>query len=334
MIFAMQKTLRVEMSTKTLFLALLIIGGLFLVWFMRDIVFSLFIAFIIASVVKPIATRLEKKHIPKRITASVVALLLLSLVIGAIVWMVPLFLHETAILSKQLPNMIEEIYPPAMSYIDISSFSSYLPNLTNQAIDIVQSFFSNAIFITTTLFFSIYFVTEEAFLVRSLNRYLGEKKTTMFMEAKEKIEKRMASWMVGELVLMLLIGVMTYAGLLLMGVKYALPLAIIAGALEIVPNIGPIIATIPALIVALTQNYLLLVFVLALYIIVQQLENNLIVPLVMKKAIGMNPLISLISLLIGGRFAGPIGILLAIPTALMIESIFLNLTPSNNEKDR
>ena len=91
--------------------------------------------------------------------------------------------------------------------------------------------------------------------------------------------------------------------------------------LEIIPIIGPIISAVPSVLVALTVSPGLALAVIALYIIVQQLENNLIVPAVMRQAVGLPPLASLLALMIGGRLAGTIGIVLAVPMLLVIQTL-------------
>ena len=140
----------------------------------------------------------------------------------------------------------------------------------------------------------------------------------------------MSAWFWGELVLMTVVGVMTFIGLNLIGLKYILPLSIVAGFLEAIPTIGPVISVIPAIFVALGQNYFLLVPTIALYFIIQQLENNLIVPFVMKKAVGLNPIIALIALFVGGKIGGVLGTFLDIPTTLFIETILIEAIQRRN----
>lgn len=138
----------------------------------------------------------------------------------------------------------------------------------------------------------------------------------------------MSSWFWGEIVLMTIVGVFTYIGLVFIGVPYALPLAVFAGLLEIVPNIGPIISAIPAVIIGFSQSYFAGFSAMALYIIVQQLENSVIVPAIMKKAVGLNPVLTLVALLLGGRIGGMLGVLLSIPILLFAETLLREYIPS------
>jgi predicted PurR-regulated permease PerM len=117
---------------------------------------------------------------------------------------------------------------------------------------------------------------------------------------------------------MLIIGVMSYIGLRLLGIEFALPLAILAGILEIVPNIGPVLSAIPAILAGLVISPLMGLAVAALYFLVQQLENTLIVPQIMAREIGVRPLVVIISLAIGVELGGFIGVVLAIPFMLLL----------------
>lgn len=122
---------------------------------------------------------------------------------------------------------------------------------------------------------------------------------------------------------MTIVGVITYIGLTIIGMKYAVALAVLAGLLEVVPNLGPIISTIPAALIGFSISYVLGLSNIALYFIVQQVENNLIVPLVVKKVVGLHPIITLMALMIGGKLAGVLGVLLAVPTTIFVETILI-----------
>ena len=117
---------------------------------------------------------------------------------------------------------------------------------------------------------------------------------------------------------MSIIGVLIYIGLRLLGIPYALPLAIFAGILEAVPNIGPVISAIPGVVIALTISPVMGLAAAALYFLVQQLENSVVVPKVMQKATGVNPLITILSLAIGFQLAGPLGAILAVPIVIVV----------------
>jgi predicted PurR-regulated permease PerM len=135
------------------------------------------------------------------------------------------------------------------------------------------------------------------------------------MQIISKIQKKMGLWVLGQLILSLSIFALTFIALMILGVKYALVLALLAGLFEVVPYIGPILSAIPAFFFALIQSPALAVGVVVLYILIQKIEGYVLVPKVMQKAVGASPLVILLSLLIGFKLAGIVGLLLAVPVA-------------------
>ena len=114
-----------------------------------------------------------------------------------------------------------------------------------------------------------------------------------------------------------IIGLLSYIGLTVLGIPYALPLSLIAGVLEVIPVIGPIISAIPAILIAVVFSPFLGLGVAALYFVIQQLENHLIVPQVMKRAVGLNPLVVILAIAIGSKLLGLAGALLAVTLAVV-----------------
>ena len=135
----------------------------------------------------------------------------------------------------------------------------------------------------------------------------------------------MSGWFWGEIILMIVVGTMIYVGLSIIGMKYALALAVLAGLFEVIPNLGPITSSIPAILIGLSYSPIFGLYCAILYLVIQQLENNLIVPIVMKKATGLHPIVTLIVMVIGGKLAGIMGVILAIPTAIFIETILIEV---------
>lgn len=164
-----------------------------------------------------------------------------------------------------------------------------------------------------------------------LSRFLEDSYVKRITDVFDKAEARMGAWVRGQLFLMTLIGFMTYIGLVFLGVPYAFPLAIIAGILEIVPIIGPVVSSIPAIFVSFSVAPVLGLAVIGLYIIVQQAENNIVVPLVMRKAVGLNPIVTLIAITVGGKLGGLLGMLLAVPAALVVETVLMELLKLQNK---
>jgi len=298
----------------------------------RDLIFSLFIAFIIMSALKPVVSFLEKRKIPRFLAVILVYLLALS-TFGYLLFIIfPPLIKESGIFFKQLPVIIGGLSPETSGIFNFDSIGKNVPNLTTIFFNFVRGTFSNVIFVITTIFFGLYFLLEEGFIKKILINFFKETEAQVVVDIFDKAEKRMSAWVWGELVLMTVVGLLTFFGLSLIGMKFAIALAVLAGLLEIIPNIGPIISAIPAILIGLSQSYFLGFVNLILYIFVQQLENNLIVPLVMKKTVGLSPIVTLSALIIGGKLAGTLGIILAIPTTLFIETVLMEIIKTKNPK--
>lgn len=294
---------------------------LYLVWWIKDIVFSLLIAFIIMSALQPGVSYLVARKTPRPLAVGIVFALFLLFFISLFSLIIPPIIIETTNLIRILPQIMETTIPYIQTFPALDNIFSYFPSVTNNVFGVVTAFFTNTLFVMTTLFFSLYFLLEENLTGKVLHHYLPKKTADRLLATLKKAEHRMSSWFWGELTLMTVVGVLTYIGLTLVGVKYALPLAVFAGLLEVVPNIGPIISAVPAMVIGFSQSYFAGFSTLSLYIIVQQLENNLIVPMIMRRAVGINPIITLLALLVGGRLGGVLGVLLAVPAYLFIETI-------------
>jgi len=317
----MKNTPPLSINPWSIALFVLIPLGFYFIWAVRDVLFSLLIAFIIMSALRPGVKFLVSKKIPRGLAVGIIFASFVLFFLTLISLIIPPIVYETANLIRTLPLTLETLAPGLTDFVDLSNIPSVVPNVTNNVFGFVTAIFSNALFVMATLFFGLYFLIEENLIDKFFRRYLSSERATRVSKMLAQAESRMSSWFWGEIVLMTVVGVLTYIGLVLIGVKYALPLAVLAGLLEVVPNIGPVISAIPAVIIGFGASSFAGFASLSLYVIVQQLENNLIVPMIMKRAVGLNPIFTLLALLIGGRFGGVLGILLAIPLLLFIETI-------------
>ncbi|MEK7109700.1 MAG: AI-2E family transporter [Patescibacteria group bacterium] len=314
---------KIEISSKTIIFTIGFILFLGVIWLIKDLIFSLFIAFIIAGALRQPVDFLETKKIHRSIGSFIVYFIFIFVIFYLFALIIPPLAGEIIILFKNLPNIINKVLPTLSSNFNLNFLSNNIPSLANETINLIKSAFSNVIFVTSTLFFGFYFLLEKNLAQRLLGNFFDDMELNKISLISERAQKRMSSWFWGEIILMIVVGTMTYIGLSIIGVKYVLALAVLAGLLEIIPNLGPIISSIPAILIGFSNLPILGVYCAILYLIVQQLENNLIVPIVMKKATGLHPIVTLIAMVIGGKVAGIMGVLLAIPSTIFIETILI-----------
>ena len=168
-----QKTYRVEVSAKTIIFTVTLILILALLWALKNLLLSLFVAFIIMSAVRPLISFFVRKGIPRRLAVFGIFIAIIFFFIFILVWVIPPFVQETTLLIKHLPAMIKSINPAVIGYINIDSLSQYAPNITNQIFGVVRVVFSNIMFVVTTLFFSFYLTLEEGFIKNTLSYFLN-----------------------------------------------------------------------------------------------------------------------------------------------------------------
>lgn len=314
-------TQRIEISYKTVVFTVFFLLFLKFVWIIRELIYSLLLAFIFMSALKPSVARLVRYKLPRPLSAFLVVMTTLLTVLFLFGFLVPPIISESFVFARDLPALLMQSFPFLKPYLSASSAIQFLPNITQNALKVLSSIFSNVMFVISIFFFTFYFLLEDKFIESFLAKFLDDKVHRKVVEVLEKAEIRMGAWMRGELILMTSIGLLTYIGLSIIGIPFALSLAFLAGVLEIVPMIGPILSAIPAFIVAASSSLVLGTGTLVLYLIIQQLENNLIVPYVMNKAVGIHPITTLIALSIGGTLGGILGAILAVPVALIIETV-------------
>jgi predicted PurR-regulated permease PerM len=321
---------KIHISLKTILLFFAVPLALLTLWEIRGILIALVISVILMSAIAPWVDSFEKRTKLPKVVAMLAIYLSVFLVLAFVIWgVVPPLISQTRDLFGNLPFLIGE----AVRILGLAVEEDQAQFVTQRAISFFEDqfgqFFANVVQVTLDIFsgilnffavavFSFYLLLEREKVKNSLHFLFPHLKKAKVNHLADKVEEKLGAWLRGQLFLSVIVGLMTWLGLTILGVKFALPLAIIAGVLEIVPMIGPIIAAVPAIIVALVQDPVLALGVAALYLLVQQAENNLIVPKVMERAVGMSPLLVILSLMIGGRLFGVLGALLAVPLTSVI----------------
>ncbi len=322
-----------DIPVSTIFRIILILLGLVFLYLIRDIVLIIVVAVIIAAAVSSPVNWLQRRKVPRVLGVIFIYLLLLLLLALVIALIFPPLATQVKQLTQVFPGFMEKIGLNFKEFwIDYQAdenLQSILNNIGNKIGEATSSVFGTIIDLFGGLFsaavilvISFYLAVQEKGIKRFFVSLTPNGHQSYLSDLIDRIEVRIGGWLRGQLILMVIIGVMTYIGLRLLGVKYALTLALIAGILEIIPYLGPILAAIPAVILAFVQSPVLALLAIALYIVIQQIENYVVYPQVMKKAVGLNPIIIIIVMLIGAKLAGILGIILSVPLAASVSEFF------------
>lgn len=312
---------KIEISYRTIVFTTFFLIFLAFLWQIKQIIIGLFVALILMAAINPAIDRMEKMKIPRVLGIILIYILILALVGLIIAGVIPPLVDQTSTLIANAPKFIEDLGIPNIDQRIIESQIQQLGSIPANLVKVSVEILTNIVAIAALLVITFYLLLER----KNLNRYLhilfggdGERKAERFID---EIEKKIGSWVRAQFSSMVIIGMMSYFGLRLLGIDFALPLALLAGLLEIVPNIGPVIASIPAILAGLAISPLMALAVAALYFLIQQIESSFIYPQIVAREVGVNPLITIISLVVGFKLGGILGAILAIPFVLLIQVI-------------
>ena len=306
---------KIEISHRTIVFTILLLVGIWFVWQIRQVLLVIFVALLLATALRPAVDRLTTIKIPRIVAILFVYFILIGGFVGILVAIIPPLVDQTTALAAHLPEYLTNI---GIQGID-KNIASQLANLGAIPANVLRfatSLFSNLIAVFGVLILSFYLLLERGNIDSRLVALFGQEsgRAKAFLD---KLEEQLGGWVRGELILMVIIGVATYIGLRLLNIYFALPLALLAGILEIVPGVGPWVAGIPAVIIGFTISPFMGLVVFALYFIIQQIENMFIVPTVMARSVGLSPIVTLLALGVGLELGGILGAVLAVPAVLI-----------------
>ncbi len=328
MVQSIMKVRKIEISPKTIIFIACFVAIIAFLWQIRATLTVIFISFVLMQALDPLVKLLEKSKIPRVLAIVITYILVIGVLSFCIAGVIPVLIQQTTALIQSLPRLMQDyrIFGKNSFFvennIDLLSQFSFLENIPASFTKIAISTFSNLLSTLMVFFISFYLLLEKKNFSKYGDDIFGQKGKKRFLKIMDNLESSLGSWVGAQLLLMLIIGLLSYFGYLTLGLKYAVPLAIVAGLLEAVPNIGPIVTTLLAGLVALTSSPITAVFTVIFGFLVQQLENNFIVPKIMNKTVGLNPLLTIILIAAGSKLAGVGGALLALPVFLTAQAIF------------
>jgi len=315
-------------------------------YLLRDIFIVLLFAIVIASAITPFADWVESKKVPRILGVALLYLSVFVLVGFLVSLVVPFVTGEINQLIEDLPNFIDRVSTSLEKaqqtsggrFVDLfseiqnllDSFSSYLQASSSSAFGFVVSVFGGLFSFLAVIVISFYLSVMRGGIENFIRSVVPNKYESHFLNIWRRSERKVGRWLQGQLLLALIVGLAVYVVLSLMGIKFALLLGILAMILELVPTVGPVLAAVPAVILAFTQSPILGLWVIVAYAIIQQLENHILVPIIMGRTVGLNPVVVILSLLIGFQLAGILGMILAVPVAAIIVEIIDEFSSSKN----
>ncbi len=318
----MENKVKLDISTGTILKVAGIILGIWFLYAIREVVVLFFIVLVIVAALGPLVDKMSK-YIPRLLALIILTTVFFSLVTLVGYLLVPPILEQLRNLATNLPFILDQLGPFYQNLRDsIVNYQEGLLNLTNQfgrlttgIYSTTIGFISGIVAIATILVLSFYMLLEQESLKNFLHQIIPIEKKEKLFDLLRKISNKMGSWLRGQFLLMLIVGLLNGIVLAVVGIPYALTLAVWGGLTEVVPYIGPWLGLIPAFVIALTISPLKAFLVLILYIVIQQLEAQFLVPKIMGRAVGLSPVIIILSLLAGAKLMGILGVIIAVPIA-------------------
>ena len=312
--------------------------GFWLLYRFNQVVFILFVAILMGTVIRPAVAWLHRRGLPRIAGVILVYFLLFALLVGFVLLLVPLIVEQGTTIAAAVPGYYQSLREwmvnnPNQLIMRLGEFlPATLPSLqpvlqtgpemmdsAGQALGYV-TLMARILFIATViLVLTFHWTLDGPQAIRSLLLLFPRGQRASTRELVSAMETKVGSFIAGQGVLCLVIGIMALVAYLLIGLPNALVLALVAGVMEAVPMVGPLLGAIPAALVALSIAPGKLVWVIVATVVIQQLENNLLVPRVMRKAVGVNPFVSLLAVFAFGSLFGIAGVLMAIPMTAIIQ---------------
>ena len=337
--------------TKAIVTTILLLALTWVIYEIRDILMLFFVSLLFAAALDPTIDKLEKYKIPRSISILVIFIILISVFVVFISSFFPILAKELLDLGLQtqtlvnnvaagkttLPNYLQWLNPILQSTLaELNSqgltlklqsylvqFGTEIKSLAGNVLDTVITVSNGVANAILVLMLTFFMSADEKGIDDFFLKLFPSKYGTYITHKSKVIKEKVGEWLRGQIALMIAVGVATYIGLIAIGVEYAFTLALVAGITELIPVIGPILGLIAAIPIAANQSGSILLWVIILYFIIQRLENNILVPMIMKQATGLNPIVVIFAMLVGYQFMGVLGVIISVPVAAII-AIFLN----------
>lgn len=325
----MKQVQQVEITLGSILKVVGVIFGIFLLRQIFDIITLLLIVGIFVTALDPLVKWLMKEGIPRTPAVTIIFLTIFALTTALFSLVLTPLVGEVVSFINRLPDLIASFsqnqHQEGLQGL-VQNFSNQISGVANTVtsglFSAATSFFGGAVSAVLVAVLTFYILVDAPKNQKALDYVIPEKYASRIKLVAVKIGDKIGSWVLGQFALSASVALITYVGLLILGVPYSLTLAVLAGVLEVVPYIGPILAGVLAIIVAYgASGWQLALAVAVFYVILQQLENVFLVPKIMQKALGLSPILIIIAVSVGSTVGGIMGAILAVPILTAIAVI-------------
>lgn len=312
-----------------------VLVGLWLLGRSLEVLVLMFVAILFATAIEPLVGRLRRGPFT-RSTGTLVVYTLVILAFGLPAWvLVPSLVAQGAAFTTTLPDRItafqnyaDGIESPLLRQAAVSAVAQAGEALSHpvtpggeQLVEVGATAAHTIVSFLTVFVLAFYWMVERPLLKRAVLRLVPAERAKTVNQVWLEVEEKLGGWVRGQLLVMLAVGLMAFAGFVALGVPSPILLAVLASLFEVIPVLGPFLAFAPAVLVTLAVDPSRAVAVFVYAIVVQQIEGNILVPRVMGHTVGISPLTVLLGILIGSVLYGLPGAFLAVPVAGAVQVI-------------
>jgi predicted PurR-regulated permease PerM len=289
------------------------------------------------AAVLPITTFLRKSKVPKTLAVLIPYFAIVLLLFILIIPLVPFVMEQLKSLILGFPNYLNQAINIFGFKVDAKHIQGYLDSQSNtissNALQVTTTLFGGLFTLITVFIISLYLLLYNDSFKRNFAKLFHRNQHEKVLKTVSLVNEKLGAWLQGQIILSFVIGIVTWLALTLLGIPYALPLGLLAGILEIVPTLGPTLAAIPAVIVAFSISPTMALVIIATYVLIQTLEAQLLVPKIMQRAVGLNPVIVILGVTVGANLMGLVGALLSVPFISFIVVIYKSLEVQDDIRD-
>lgn len=321
-----------DVSYASLLRAVVVVAAAVALWHLREIVMALLFAVVVASAIEPGIKWFGRFRVPRLASVLLIYLIGLAILGTAVYLVVPPFVDESRAFLDSFPRYQRFLLQELRAFQDLPFYSFFsggaeelilnppfdFRTVGGSAFGVLFSIFGGVASGLILIVVSFYLASQERGIEYFLRMIMPLRDEEYAIDLWSRSQAKIGQWLRGQLLLGLIVGFTVYLALTILGVRYALILALLAAIFELVPIIGPILAAAPAVFFAFLASPVLALITALVYLAIQQLESHLLVPLVMRRTVGLNPLVVIIALLVGVTLGGVLGMFLAVPLAAVL----------------
>jgi predicted PurR-regulated permease PerM len=335
----MRDVLKIDITWASILRVVTIALALLVLYVAREAVSVLLLAVVISLGVSPFVSFFERLRLGRLFGTFVVFLIGVLIIATVVYFVVPVVVVELGSFVAHMSEIVRSFFgtfAPNLAFSDVSAWLSDAAGLLGASnlslTGTVGAILNRAILAIATIIISFYLAIEKDGVERLMRSVLPAPYEQKVLDVFAHFRSKIRHWFTAQLGLSLLMGLIVGFGSWALGLKYPLVLGLIAAVLELVPVVGSIITGVVAFLIAVTDSFSLGIYTVVLFIVIQQLENHLLVPVVMGRTVEVHPLMVIVALLVGGKVAGILGVFLAVPIAVLVQEMLNHFAEQKRQR--